>query len=98
MLWYAEHKTRVRDLNGVGMLICQAHEIFMKTDSPSEFVAVHFPDRFKLLCKATSKQVPIDEVVNEPLDDSASGHHRSECYPTPIHHDAADGPPSPPAS
>lgn len=97
ILWYAEHKTRVQDWDGVGMLICQAHEVFMKTDSPSEFVVVHFPDRFKFLCKAISKQVPIDEVVNEPLDESASEHHRSVC-PTPIHHDTADRPPSRPAS
>jgi hypothetical protein len=93
ILWYAEHKTRVRDWDGVGMLIYQAHEVFMKNDSPSEFVVVHFPDRFKFLCKAISKQVPIDEVVNEPLDDSRSG-----CCPTPIHYDTADRPPSQPAS
>ena len=70
----------------------------MKIDSPSEFVVVHFPDRFKLLCKATCKRVPIDDVVNEPLDDSVSEHYRSERSPTPIHHDTADGPPSLPAS
>jgi hypothetical protein len=72
ILWYAEHKTTVRDWDGVGMLICQAHEVFVKIDSPLGFVVVHFLDRFKFLCQATSKQVPIDEVVNEPLDDIAS--------------------------
>jgi hypothetical protein len=50
ILWYVEYKTRVRDWDSVGMLICQAHEVFMKIDSPSEFVVVHFPDRFKSLC------------------------------------------------
>ena len=65
------------------------HEVFVKTDSPSEFVVVHFPDRFKFLCQATSRH---DEVVNESLDDSASEHHRSGCCPTPIHHNTADRP------
>jgi hypothetical protein len=98
ILWYAEHKTRVGDWDGVGMLICQAHEVFMKIDGHSEFVVVHFPDRFKFLCKATSKQISIDEVVNESLDDSASEHHQSGCCPTPIHHDTTERPPSRPAS
>jgi len=98
ILWYAEHKTRVRDSDGLGILICQVHEVFVKIDSPSEFVVVvHFPDRFKFLCQDLSKQVPIDEVVNKPLDESAPEHHQSVC-PTHIHHDTVDRPPSRPTS
>ncbi|KAH7060370.1 hypothetical protein B0J12DRAFT_736722 [Macrophomina phaseolina] len=63
MLWYAEHKTRIQDWGGVGMLICKAHEVFMNNDAHSEFIVTHFPDRFRFLVIAASRQVPIDEVV-----------------------------------
>jgi hypothetical protein len=92
MLWYAEHKTRVHDEEGVGMLVCQAHEIFMKNDSPSEFVIAHFPDRFYYLCKAVSKRVPIDEVVNGPIESISSNRRRSVNHPASIHHNIADAP------
>jgi hypothetical protein len=92
ILWYAEHKTRVRDAEGVVKLMCQAHDIFMKNDSPSEFIIAHFPDRFKYLCKAVSKRVPIDEVLNEPIDYSVFERHRSSSLPASVHHIAADRP------
>jgi len=87
ILWYAEHKTRVRDEEGVGKLIREAHEIFMN-DSPLEFIITHFPDQFNYLCMAASKQVPIDEVLNESLDDGAFERYRSGSLPAPIHHNA----------
>jgi hypothetical protein len=81
MLWYAEHKTRVLHWEGVGRLICQAHEIFMAANSPSEFIIEHFPRRFKLLCLAVSAQTPVDKITSE------TGHFsRPDCVQTGNHH------------
>jgi hypothetical protein len=98
ILWYAEHKTRVQDDEGVGMLMKQAHDIFMANDQPTEFVLAHFPGRFYYLCKAASKRVPIDEVLNEPLDDSPPERHQIGNSPMSIHRSIADRPHSPIAS
>jgi len=99
MLWYAEHKTRVGDNEGVGMLISKAHNIFMENDSPTEFIVTHFPDRFYYLCKAASKQVPIDEVLDEHLDDATSERYlQMGSQPVSILENSADRPQSPMAS
>jgi hypothetical protein len=98
ILWYAEHKTRVRDDKGVSMLISQAHEVFMGNDKPTEFILAHFPDRFHYLCKAAFKRVPIDEVLDEPLDESASEHHQRGDRSASVLDNSAVRPQSPQAS
>ena len=77
LLWYAEHKTRTRDWDNMRMLLRQAHTVYMENEGFSEFIIAHFPRRFELLCSAASKQVPIDEVVNEPSNANISGRLRS---------------------
>ncbi|KAK0749776.1 hypothetical protein B0T18DRAFT_115356 [Schizothecium vesticola] len=86
ILWYAEHKTRLRDWNSVANLVHRAHEIFMAHDTTSEFIIHHFPDRFKTLWLAFSMRVPIDAVANEAFVDDAARqttrtHHR---LPSPV--------------
>jgi hypothetical protein len=76
MLWHAEHRTRVLHWDVVGRLICQAHEIFMAANSPSEFIIEHFPRRFKLLCLAVSAQTPVDKITSE-TDCVQTGTHYS---------------------
>ncbi|KAE9373665.1 hypothetical protein N431DRAFT_338661 [Stipitochalara longipes BDJ] len=65
MLWHCEHYTRVQNLDRVGFLLYEAHRVFMAQETASTFVISHFPDRFRLLCKAVSACVPIDEVVHD---------------------------------
>lgn len=98
LLWYAEHRTRVQGWDGVTNLIIRAHEIFMANETTSEFIIHHFPDRFKALCSAVSRRVPIDtitsEVANSQLpspapDTPLSIHHPS---PTPTEHNSALSP------
>lgn len=88
LLWYAEHKTRVRDEEEFRMLMSQAHEVFMKDESPSEFILVHFPDRFRYLCMAASRRVSIDEVLNETLDDGAFERHQDSSRSASFRHTA----------
>ncbi|AEO67137.1 43665189-f139-4667-bec0-1efc654f4120 [Thermothielavioides terrestris] len=64
MLWYAEHKTRVGDWEGVRRLMQEAHEVFMANDDVSEFVLHHFPGRFGNLYTAVSTRMSIDKVSN----------------------------------
>lgn len=64
-IWYAEHKTRVGDWDGVTGLLCRAHEVFMANDTPSEFVLRHFPEQFAALCSAVSEHLPIDNIVGQ---------------------------------
>jgi hypothetical protein len=81
------------------MLISKAHNIFMENDSPTEFILTHFPDRFYYLCKAASKQVPIDEVLDEHLDDVTSERYlQMGSQPVSILENSADRPQSPMAS
>lgn len=91
ILWNAEHETRTRDWDGMGMLLSQAHEVFMKNENPSEFIVTHFPNRFKLLCMAASKQVPIDEVVDESLDDNVFQRLQTGNSPTSIRQNSIQG-------
>jgi hypothetical protein len=98
ILWYAEHKTRVGDNEGVGMLIRRAHKIFMDNNNPTEFILTHFPDRFYYLCKAASKQVPIDEVLDEDLDDDTSERHQMGSRPMSVVESSPDRPDSPEAT
>lgn len=65
MLWHSEHYTRVQNWAGVSVMLYEAHRTFMAQETTSTFVLSHFPDRFRLLCKAVSACVPIDEVVHE---------------------------------
>ncbi|KLU81703.1 hypothetical protein MAPG_00787 [Magnaporthiopsis poae ATCC 64411] len=63
ILWYAEHKTRVRDWNGASDLICRVHQAFMASDeTASAFIIHHFPGRFELLCAAVSTRMSIDKM------------------------------------
>ena len=86
ILWYAEHKTRLRDWNSVANLVRRAHEIFMAHDTPSELIINHFPDRFKTLWLAFSMRLPIDAVANEAsVDDAARQTTRTHhCLPSPV--------------
>ncbi|KAH6664268.1 hypothetical protein B0J14DRAFT_706689 [Halenospora varia] len=65
MLWHSEHYTRVKNWDGVSLLLYEAHRVFMEQETASTFVLSHFPDRFRLLCKAVSACVPIDEVIHD---------------------------------
>ncbi|KAK1765596.1 hypothetical protein QBC33DRAFT_543305 [Phialemonium atrogriseum] len=80
LLWYAEHKTRVQDWDGVWGLLGQAHAAFMRNERPSDFIIYHVPGRFESLCKAISKRVPIDRVA---ADDSQIPRAGSLPAPTP---------------
>jgi hypothetical protein len=62
IIWYAEHRTRLREWTGVMQLLREAHGVYMSNQTPSEFVIMHFPGRFECLSKAISAQVAIDEV------------------------------------
>ncbi|KAK4149273.1 hypothetical protein C8A00DRAFT_47072 [Chaetomidium leptoderma] len=62
-LWYAEHKTRVGDWDGVRRLMRRAHGVFMANDTPSEFIVHHFPERFSELNTALSAHLPIDKII-----------------------------------
>jgi hypothetical protein len=65
MLWHCEHYTRVKNWDRVSLLLYESHRVFMAQETASTFVLSHFPDRFRLLCKAVSAWVPIDEVVHD---------------------------------
>lgn len=80
LLWYAEHKTRVQDWDGVWDLLSQSHTAFMRNEHPSDFIIHHVPGRFESLCKAISKRVPIDKVA---ADDSQIPRAGSLPAPTP---------------
>jgi hypothetical protein len=77
MLWYAEHKTRVGDWEGVRRLMCGAHNIFIATDGLSEFVLNHFPDRFTRLCSAVMEKLPIDCIIDQAPIPNAYEHNES---------------------
>ncbi|KAK2765373.1 hypothetical protein FQN54_008219 [Arachnomyces sp. PD_36] len=63
-LWFAEHGTRLQDWCVVRKLLCEAHDIYMKNDIPSQFVISHFPKRFEYLAVAISEKIVIDEVMD----------------------------------
>ncbi len=73
-LWYAEHKTRVGDWEGVGTLMLRAHEVFMTNDALSEFVVHHFTERFSTLCAAVSGRLPIDKIIIVQGPNQGHGH------------------------
>lgn len=62
----------------------------MENDNPTEFVLAHFPDRFYYLCKAASKRVPIDEVMDEHSDDSISERYQMGSRPVSVFENSTD--------
>jgi len=94
LLWYAEHKTRVLDWNGVLLVSRQAHSVFMQQNSPSKFLVTHFPKRFELLCKAYFERVSIDKIVYEVHSNENTERHRSQSVPASIQRGTSIGPQS----
>lgn len=73
ILWYAAHSTEVKDWDNAGRLLREAHHIFMENDEYSPFILHHFPKRFKVLCIASERYIPVDQVVSEEDDGSIAG-------------------------
>jgi hypothetical protein len=95
MLWYAEHKTRMGDWQGMEKILEEAHDIFMKTERPSEFIKIHFPNRFQTLRMASLERAPIDRFVNE-VENSSEIEQRHD-QTSPANQQGSGQEPSPPA-
>lgn len=77
MLWHCEHYTRSKKWNDIGPLLRKAHGVFMEPETNSTFVIAHFPDRFRLLCRAIESRLSIDVLVHDV-------HHHGEPKPIPL--------------